>query len=466
MSISRNKTVRILLLGWLFVIASSFSHSIHAQGVAPKVDEYMDAAVRTYHFSGTVLLARDGHSIVSRGYGMANFELGVANTPKTKFRIGSMTKQFTAMGVLILQERGKLSVTDSICEYVPQCPQAWQEITIQQLMTHTSGIHEYLRLSEFQQRALPLPVAAVIETLKTKPLDFKPGEKFSYSNSGYYIAGYIIERASGKTYKTFLQENIFKPLGMSDTGYDDPNQLLPNRAAGYSLEVGGKVTNAAYLDMSRPFAAGALYSTAEDLLLWDAALYTERLVSRKSFEAALNSSVDASVKSLTGKYGYGWLTMQQAGRRAQVHSGEINGFTSFLARFPEEHATVIVLSNFDNMPVETIAHDLAAIMFGEKYELPQARRAVQVDPRIYDLYAGQYALLLAPTVIFTITSEAGRLMGIVPGQPKIELTPSSETEFFVPGVNAQLRFTKDNNGQVTGLVLNQNGRELQAKKIK
>lgn len=466
MSVSRNKTVRILLLGWLFVLASSFSYSIYAQDVAPKVDEYMNAAARTYHFSGTILLAREGRPFVGRGYGMANFELHVANTPKTKFRIGSMTKQFTAMSILILQERGRLSASDSICKYIPQCPQAWQEITIQQLMTHASGIHEYLRLREFQQRASPLPVATVIEALKTKPLGFKPGEKFSYSNSGYYIAGYIIERASGKTYEAFLQENIFKPLGMSDTGYDDFNQVLPNRAAGYSLEAGGKIVNAAYLDMSRPFAAGGLYSTAEDLLRWDAALYTERLVSRKSFETALDSSVDATLKSLTGKYGYGWLTVQQAGRRAQVHAGEINGFTSFLARFPEEHATVIVLSNFDNMPVETIARDLAAIMFGEKYELPQARRVIQVDPRIYDLYAGQYALVLAPTVVFTITNEGGKLMAIVPGQPKVELTPSSETEFFVPGVNAQIKFAKDNNGQATGLVLNQNGRELQAKKIK
>src|SRR5258707_1212960 len=193
MGVSRNKTIRILLLGWLFVIANSLSHSIHAQEVAPKVDEYMNAAARAHQFSGTVLLARDGRPTFVRGYGMANFELGVANTPKTKFRIGSLTKQFTAMSILILQERGKLSVADSICKYIPQCPQAWQEITIQQLMTHTSGIPEYLRLPEFQQRALPLPVATVIETLKTKSLDFKPDEKFSYSNSGYYIAGYVIE---------------------------------------------------------------------------------------------------------------------------------------------------------------------------------------------------------------------------------------------------------------------------------
>ena len=466
MRASRNKTVRVLLAGWLFVISGSFSRNVHAQDLAPKVDEYMNAAVRAHHFSGTILLARDGRPIISRGYGMANLELNVANTPKTKFRIASMTKQFTAMSILILQERGRLSVTDSICKYIPQCPQAWQEVTIQQLMTHTSGIHEYLRLREFQQRALPLPVATAIETLKAKPLDFKPGEKFSYSNSGYYIAGYIIERVSGRTYESFLQENIFKPLGMSDTGYDDFNQVLPNRAAGYSLQVGGKIVNANYLHMSIPFAAGGLYSTAGDLLRWDAALYTEQLISGKSLEAALNSSVDASLKSLTGKYGYGWLMVQQVGRRAQVHAGEINGFTAVLARFPEEHATVTVLSNFDNMPVETIARDLAAIMFGEKYELPQERRAVQVDPRIYDSYAGQYALVLAPTVTFTITSEGGKLMAAVPGQPKVELTPSSETEFFVPGVNAQLKFTKDKSGLVTGLVLDQNGREIQAKKIK
>ena len=206
--LQENKIVSALLLGLSFVIASSFSHGIHAQDIAPKVDEYRNAAVRVHRFSGTVLLARDGRPIVSRGYGMANFELNVANTPKTKFRIGSMTKQFTAMSILILQERGKLSVTDSICKYVPQCPQLWQEITIQQLMTHTSGIHEYLRLSEFQQRALPLPVAAVIETLKTKPLDFKPGEKFSYSNSGYYIAGYIIERASGNLRNILTREHL------------------------------------------------------------------------------------------------------------------------------------------------------------------------------------------------------------------------------------------------------------------
>jgi CubicO group peptidase (beta-lactamase class C family) len=464
-AITRKQTVRVLL-GWIFIVSISLTYPIDAQDQTPKVDEYMDAVGRVYHFSGTVLLTRDGHPLISRSYGLANFELEVANTPKTKFRIGSMTKQFTAISILMLQERGKLSVTDSICKYIPECPQKWQEITIHQLLTHTSGIHEYLRLREFQQRALPLPVATVIKTLKNKPLDFKSGQKFDYSNSGYYLAGYIIERVSGKTYPDFLQENIFMPLGMSDTGYDRFNQVVPNRASGYSVDASGKIMNAAYLDMTIPFAAGGLYSTAEDLSKWDAALYTERLVSRKSFEAAHNSSVAASVKSLTGKYGYGWLTMQQVGRPAQVHGGEINGFTSFLARFPEEHATVIVLSNFDNMPVEMIARDLAAIMFGEKYELPQVRRVVQLDPRLFDLYAGQYALVLAPTITFAITNEGGKLMAVVPGQPKTELTPSSQTEFFVPGVNAQLRFIMDNSGQVTGLVLNQNGREIQAKKIK
>jgi CubicO group peptidase (beta-lactamase class C family) len=464
MNISLHRTVRLILLGWLLITARGSVGVASVQDVVPKVDEYMNAAVRAHRFSGTVLLAQDGRALVSRGYGMSSVELNVANTPKTKFRIGSMTKQFTAAGIALLQQRGKLNVRDSICKYLPQCPQKWQEITIHQLLTHTAGIHEYLRLQEFQQRTLPLPVARVIEALKTKPLDFKPGGQFSYSNSGYYLAGYIIEQVSGQNYQVFLQENIFKPLGMSDTGYDDPRQVLPNRAVGYTLEVGGKIMHAPYLDMSRPFAAGGLYSTTEDLLRWDAALSTEQLLTKKSLEVIFNSAVDASIKSVPGKYGYGWLTVQQGGRRAQTHAGEINGFTSVLTRFPDDNATVIVLSNFDDMPVEGIAQDLAAILFGGKYELPQVQRAVKVDPVVYDLYAGQYALVLAPSITVTITNEKGKLMASVPGQQKIELTPASETEFFVPGVNAQIRFTRDEKGQAVGLVLNQNGREIQAKK--
>ena len=166
MSASKNKIVPNLLLGLSFVIASGFSPGIHAQDIAPKVDEYMNAAVRVHRFSGTILLARDGRPVVNRGYGMANFELNVANTPKTKFRIGSMTKQFTAMSVLILQERGKLSVTDSICKYIPQCPQLWQEITIQQLMTHTSGIHEYLGCASFNNAPCHYPSSSSSKLLR------------------------------------------------------------------------------------------------------------------------------------------------------------------------------------------------------------------------------------------------------------------------------------------------------------
>ena len=217
--------------------------------------------------------------------------------------------------------------------------------------------------------------------------------------------------------------------------------------------------------MSRPFAAGGLYSTTEDLLRWDAALYTERLVPRRALEAMFNPVVAASLRSLTGRYGYGWLMVEQFNRWAQVHSGEINGFISLLARFPNERATVIVLSNLNDVPIEMITRDLAAMMFGERYELPQERRAVSVDPRIYDLYAGRYALELAPNIVVTITNEGGRLMATVPGQPKIELTPASETEFFVPGVNAQIRFTRDDRGRVTGIVLNQFGREIRARRV-
>src|SRR5689334_1725000 len=197
-----------------------------AQQLASRVDEYMNAAVRQGKFSGSVLIAHEGKVLVSKGYGMASFELDVANTPRMKFRIGSLSKQFTAMAAMILQERGKLKVQDSVCLYVPQCPATWNDVTIHHLLTHTSGIPELLSLPDFQKTmTLPSPVAQTVERFKDQPLDFKPGEKFKYSNSGYVLLGYLIERVTGQTYEDFLKENIFEPLKMLSTG-SDHNDLI------------------------------------------------------------------------------------------------------------------------------------------------------------------------------------------------------------------------------------------------
>ena len=427
-----------------------------AQQITAKVDEYMNAVIRVDGFSGTVLVARSGKPIVSKGYGMANIELGVPNSPQTVFRLGSVTKQFTAMAIMMLQERGKLSVSDPICKYLPDCPAAWQPITVRNLLTHTSGIPNYTSFPDFAKTTIsPITNAEMNGLLKDKPLEFAPGEKFAYTNSGYYVLGEIIEKVSGKTYADFLQENIFTPLGMKQTGYDNPLQIIKNRAAGYQRQ-GGEIINASYMDMTVPYAAGALYSTTGDLLLWDQALYTEKLVSKKS--------LDEIFTPFKSGYGYGWGIGKKFDRREISHGGGIYGFATEISRFPDDKVTVVVLSNVQAAPSGKIADDLAAIVFGAKYEISQERKEIALDAKILESYVGQYQV--APNVVITFTVENGKLTGQLNGQPKFSLFPESETKFFSKDVNAQITFARDANGKITGLTLRQGGSDVPAQKIK
>ena len=426
-----------------------------AQEITRKVDEYMNAAVRINRFSGAVLLARDGQPIVSRGYGMANLEHGVPNTPQTVFRVGSVTKQFTGMAVVLLQERGKLSVNDPICKYLTDCPQAWQPITIKNLLTHTAGIPNYTEFPDFMKTAAADTTAAELTSrFRDKPLQFALGEKYAYSNSGYYLLGTIIERASGKTYADFLQENIFAPLGMKHTGYDNPVRIIKNRAAGYARTSDGFI-NAAPISMSTAYAAGALYSTVGDLLLWDQALYTEKLVSRKSLDEAFTP--------FKSNYGYGWSIGKRHDRQVIAHGGGIFGFSAYIARYPADRVTVVVLSNVEGAPSGEIANSLSAIVFGAKYEIPAERKEVQVAAKTLEKYVGQYQL--TPQLVLNVTLEDGKLLAQISTQPKLELFAESETVFFFKVVNAQVTFVVNAQGEVTGMVFRQGGSEIPAKKI-
>src|SRR5688500_5646618 len=342
--------VAALLAFCLLLVAQASAQTAAAVSAPPareitrKVDEYMSAAVRVNRFSGAVLLARDGQPVVSRGYGSANIEHGVPNTPQTVFRIGSVTKQFTGMGIVLLQERGKLSVNDPICKYLSDCPQTWQPITIKNLLTHTAGIPNYTEFPDFMKTAAAETNAIELTNrFRDKPLQFALGEKYAYSNSGYYLLGTIIERASGKSYADFLQENIFTPLGMKQSGYDNPVRIIKNRAAGYARTSDGFI-NAAPISMSTAYSAGALYSTVEDLLLWDQALYTEKLVSRKSLDEAFTP--------FKSSYGYGWSIGKRYDRQVIAHGGGIFGFSSYIARYPADRVTVVVLSNVEGRSEE------------------------------------------------------------------------------------------------------------------
>jgi len=244
-------------------------------------------------------------------------------------------------------------------------------------------------------------------------------------------------------------------LQMTDTGYDYPRRVLKHRAAGYSSR-GDTTVNAQYIDMSILYSAGGLYSTAEDLYRWDQALYTEKLLSKKSLAMMFTP--------FKGNYGYGWYIAEQGGHRFISHSGWIDGFAASFGRYPDDRVTVIVLSNIDSVPVNTIARNIGAIALGLRHDTLEERRAVKIDSKIYDAYVGQYEL--APDFIITVSKEDNRLVAQAPGHPKIELLPESEIEFFVKEYDAQIMFVWSRNGEVTHSTIRLNGREAQAKKIK
>ena len=450
---SKYQCVFTLVMFCLFPIAEQ-----SAQALDPRFDEYMNAAVKLGRFNGYVLVAKDGKVIFGKGYGMANYEEDIPNTPQTKFRLASITKSFTAMAVMMLQEKDKLSLQDSICKHLNDCPETWKSITIRHLLNHTSGIPDYVSLPDFMRTvSLRLTNDELIASFKNKPLLFAPDERFAYSNSNYILLGRIIENLSGQPYGVFIKENIFTPLRMMNSGYDDNSTLLKHRAIGY-IKQPDKLINARYMDMTNAHSAGALYSTAEDLLLWDQALNTEKLVSKKSLDEIFTPG--------KGGVGYGWFINRDFNRLLVTQSGLNSGFAAQIFRYPEEKACIILLNNFENAAphLARIGRDLTAILFGEKYELPRERVAVKVDPKTYDAYVGEYEY--GPNRVVIITKEGDKLFAQRRGAPRAEIFPESETKFFLIIADAQLVFLKDGAGKVSGIILYANGQEMKGNKVK
>jgi CubicO group peptidase (beta-lactamase class C family) len=317
--------------------------------------QQMDQFVSSRDFSGVVLVARDGHVLFERAYGLANREHDVPNKVGTKFRVGSVTKEFTAMAVMILAERGKLHLTDSVCKYIENCPKPWADVTVQNLLNHTSGIPDFTNFPDNDRyERLPMTPLETMARFRDKRLEFPPGQQFSYDSSGYLLLGHIIERASAEKYEEFLRKNIYEPLGMSHSGYDHPWIILKDRANGYERK-DGQIVNAMLMEMDTPFGGGSMYSTVEDLLRWDQALYTEKLVSRKSLTQVFTPfqgpypAVQPWQRGLYSRhrYGYGWFITTWFGRNLIWHPGLIHGFCAAIYRYPEDHTLVIVLENIE-----------------------------------------------------------------------------------------------------------------------
>ncbi len=312
-------------------------------------------------FSGAILIGQQGEILLSQGYGCADRATNLANTPATRFRLGSVTKQFTSMAILLLQAQDELSVQDPICDYIQDCPQAWGAITIEHLLTHTSGIPEFTSLRHYKSlQATPSTPNETIAHFWDLALLFSPGETARYSNSGYIVLGSIIEHVAGQSYEAFLQQAIFEPLAMHDTGYD---HNLSDLATGY--ENGWTEQPAAYIDMSIPYAAGALYSTVEDLYRWDQALYTDSLLPPTALaemfvpRVVINEQTDQA-------YGYGWVIGEKFGRTAHTHGGGINGFTASIARYPTERITIIMLANQEDVNAGLLQQIIAREIYSHR----------------------------------------------------------------------------------------------------
>jgi CubicO group peptidase (beta-lactamase class C family) len=423
-----------------------------------KVDEYVRTEMEKQRIPGlAIAVIRNGEIIKAQGFGLANIEHNVPVKPETVFQSGSVGKQFTAMAAMILVEEGKLNLDDKISKYFDGTPEAWGEITVRHLLTHTAGTTDYPRDFDFRK---DYSEDELLKRAMGIPLAFQPGEKWSYSNLGYVVLGILISKVSGKFYGDFLKERVLAPLGMTTARIINEADIIPNRAAGYRL-VKGEIKNQNWVSpVLNTTADGSLYFTVLDMAKWDAALYTEKLIKKASFDLMWSP-----VKLNGGKthpYGFGWALGEVRGHRIREHGGAWQGFTAYIARYVDDKFTVIVLTNRAGVNPGIIAKGVAALYVPELQ--PVARKEVAVDPKIFDEYVGKYEL--TPGFILTVTKEENKLMAQATGQPKVEIFAESPTRFFFKAIDAQITFVKNDRGEVKHLIFNQGGGgEVEARKV-
>jgi len=340
---------------------------IHGQdGSAAKVDDYMKAEMQRQRIPGASLaVVKDGQIILAKGYGLANVEHQVAVKPETIFQSGSMGKQFTATAVMMLVAAGKLNLSDPITKYFTDAPDTWKNITVRHLLTHTAGTTDYPRDFDFRR---DYTEDELLKRAEAIPLAFQPGEKWSYSNLGYVLLGILIHKVSGQFYGDFLQDHVFKPLGMTTARIISEADIVPNRAAGYRL-VKGELKNQDWVSPTlNTTADGALYLTVYDMAKWDAALYTEKLLKNSSLEQMWTPVTLNNGK--TSPYGFGWSLGEVRAHHIIEHGGAWQGFKSHIARYVDDKLTVIVFANLIQANPGRIAHGVAAIFNPELAPIP------------------------------------------------------------------------------------------------
>ena len=421
------------------IAAVLLAHASSAQAPGDRWQQVVQPYVDAQMFMGSVLVAKDGKTIFSKSYGMADLEWSVPNSPTTRFNIASMTKQFTAASILLLEDRGKLKTDDLVKKYLTDAPAAWDKITIYHLLTHTSGIPGDAAKYE--------PGTPDKLIFHDKPLNFQPGERWAYTNLGYIVLGYLLERISGQSYEEFVQENIFKPLGMNDSGLTSFVTIIPRRASGYWPGSNG-IENADRPDARIGFSAGSLYSTTEDLLRWEEGLFGGKILS------------PASVRKMTtpfkSDYACGLHVSRVSGRLLVEHDGNNIGFNADMAYYPEERIAVIVLANLNGTVTGEMTKALAAVAHGEPPPNPSVHREIPLLKDVLARYAGTYQF---PHYSLKMVPEGNHLLVEFDNGGRLPVFPESETKFFAKPWPEQFEFSKNDKGEFTVLTRHREDKE-------
>lgn len=409
------------------------------------LEKELDAMLtREYPLAGpgaAVLVAKADKIVYKKAFGKANLELNVALRPDHVFRIGSITKQFTACAILKLAEEGKLSLHDGIIKFIKDYP--IQGITIEHLLTHTSGINTGAGVWTPEMRKNDLTPQELISSFNDKPLDFLPGAGFRYNNNGYVLLGYIIELVSGMSYERYISENFFKPLGMKNSFYDNTASVIPGRVSGYQKD-DGIYKNASFLSMTQPYSAGSLLSTVGDLYIWNKALTDGKVVSKEGLEKA-HTSGRLNNEKLTG-YGYGWWLGNIQRSPDLKHDGSINGFSTFSVYLPKEKVFVAIFSNCENNNPEIIASKITGIAIGKPYHTNK----IELSAEKLKSYATIYESETAGQRI--VSYEDGRLLYFVKGGSKDQLIPFGKDKFYFENNLTIIEFLRKRDGSISAMI--------------
>jgi len=448
----KDKTHSLLITLILFVL---FANQVYVASQiiingesANKIDNFLSKHYPSNEPGISIIIAKDENIILKKCFGMADLELKIPLQPEMIFRIGSVTKQFTAVAIMMLVEEEKLSLQDDITKFLSGFPQKGVKITIENLLTHTSGIKEFVGTEKWNKsKKKDLIVKEIMDLFKDEPLAFKPGEQWEYSDSGYVLLGAIIEKISGMAYGEFLHKRIFVPLDLKNTYCDSHSRLIPNRVKGYHLQ-GKQYINAPYISMTWTYAGGVLISSVDDLFKWDEAVTSGKLISKESLE-----KIETPVKLNNGQthgYGYGWGISNLWGRKVIAHTGRIEGFTSYTMRIPEEKIYVAVLCNrFHRDPDLTyIAQWIATLLMGK---ITGEKIAVQPQRKDLDEYSGIYQI--AENDFRTVTREGKRLFTMRTHGIISEAFCEERDKFFYKESLSYFIFNRDRTGKVTGMTL-------------